>query len=343
MEFLKEDLKKLTAVKAPAKSRALILLAAVALALCCVVAVPAFGQEAATPAPEAKAQAAQAHRAARGSTNTPGTTAAGSSVTGAPETAGRLLSAQDPVAPRSSIDTLAEIKKRGTLRVGVSMIVPWAMHDKDGKLIGFEIDVAKKIARDMGVEVEFYPDELRYLIPDLKDNRFDVIVSGFSISTNRALQVNFSQPYNSVEVTFVANKEREAKLKTLGDFNSPDVLIGVLDTSTAVDIASNAFPNAQLKTYPESADIFQDLLDGKIAGAVADSPRPEIIARLFPDKVDLPSTKVLATFPAAFAVRRGDMDFVNFLNSWIEARTVNKWLENRRNYWFNTTDWEKRL
>jgi polar amino acid transport system substrate-binding protein len=312
------------------KLYARVVLAAVALGMFCV-AIPAFGQDAAAPS-ETPAKAQTKTRV----------TPIHHEATGAPENAPRL-SAQDPVAPRSSIDTLAEIKKRGTLRVGVSMIVPWAMHDKDGKLIGFEIDVAKKIARDMGVEVEFYPDELRYLIPDLKDNRFDIIVSGFSISTNRALQVNFSQPYNTVEVTFVANKEREAKLKTLGDFNAPDVLIGVLDTSTAVDIASNAFPNAQLKTYPESADIFSDLLDGKIVGAVADSPRPEIIAKLFPDKVDLPSTKVLATFPAAFAVRRGDMDFVNFLNSWIEARTVNKWLENRRNYWFRTTDWEKRL
>jgi polar amino acid transport system substrate-binding protein len=322
------------------KLYARVVLAAVALGMFCV-AIPAFGQDAAAPAASAPAQS-ETPAKAQPKTRTIPIHHEPAESTGAPESAGRL-SAQDPVAPRSSIDTLAEIKKRGTLRVGVSMIVPWAMHDKDGKLIGFEIDVAKKIARDMGVEVEFYPDELRYLIPDLKDNRFDIIVSGFSISTNRALQVNFSAPYNYVDVTFVANKEREAKLKTLGDFNAPDVLIGVLDTSTAVDIASNAFPNAQLKTYPESADIFNDLLDGKIAGAVADSPRPEIIAKLFPDKVDLPSTKVLATFPAAFAVRRGDMDFVNYLNSWIEARTVNKWLENRRNYWFSTTDWEKRL
>jgi len=317
-----------------------VLIAAAALAMLCF-AIPAFGQDAAAPAAPAPAQSETPAKPQPKPHSVPIHHDA-PDATGAPENS-RLLSAQDPVAPRTTIDTLAEIKKRGTLRVGVSMIVPWAMHDKDGKLIGFEIDVAKKIARDLGVEVEFYPDELRYLIPDLKDNRFDVIVSGFSISTNRALQVNFSQPYNTVDVTFVANKEREAKLKTLGDFNEPDVVIGVLDTSTAVDIASNAFPNAQLKTYPESADIFSDLLDGKIAGAVADSPRPEIIATLFPDKVDIPSAKVLATFPAAFATRRGDMDFINYLNSWIEARTVNKWLENRRNYWFHTTDWEKRL
>jgi len=63
----------------------------------------------------------------------------------------------------------------------------------------------------------------------------------------------------------------------------------------------------------------------------------------FPEKVDVPSSKALATFPAAFAVRRGDMDFVNYLNSWIEARTVNKWLERRRNYWFASMDWADRL
>jgi polar amino acid transport system substrate-binding protein len=85
------------------------------------------------------------------------------------------------------------------------------------------------------------------------------------------------------------------------------------------------------------------LLEGKIHAAVADSPRPQIVAKLFPEQVDIPSPKPLATFPAAFAVRRGDMDFVNYLNSWIEARTINKWLERRRSYWFGTMEWSDRL
>jgi polar amino acid transport system substrate-binding protein len=199
------------------------------------------------------------------------------------------------------------------------------------------------MARDLGVAVEFSPDEFHYLIPDLQADRFDLIISGMSITTNRAMQVNFSQPYNFVDLTFVANKQLAGQLKSLADFNQPNVTIGVLDTSTAVDIASNAFPNAQLRTYSESADIFTDLLDGKLYGAVADSPRPELIAKLYPDNVILPAATALATFPAAFAVRRGDTDFIDYLNAWIEARTVNKWLESRRNYWFKTTDWEKKL
>ncbi len=305
---------------------------AVAAIIACLVALPVFGQDAASPSQSAQnATPAPAHPNAPPNAHHAAATAAPS------------YSPQSPVAPRSTIDTLAEIKKRGKLRVGVSMIVPWAMHDKDGNPIGFEIDVAKKIARDLGVEVEFYPDEFRYLIPDLLDNRFDVIISNLSISTNRAMQVNFSAPYNSTDLSLIANRKLAGGFQTIADFDKPGVTIGVLDSSLAVDITSNAFPNAQLKTYVKDGDLFQALLDGKIYAAVADSPEPEIISKLYPDQADLPATKVLATFPAAFATRRGDMDFINYLNSWIEARTVNQWLERRRNYWFKTTEWEKRL
>ena len=100
-------------------------------------------------------------------------------------------------APHANIDLLAEIKRSGKLRVGVAEIVPWATHDKDGDLVGFEIDVAKKLARDIGVEPEFYPEAFRYLIPDLLAGRFDIIISGLSINASRALQVDFSAPYNT--------------------------------------------------------------------------------------------------------------------------------------------------
>ena len=334
--------------------RAQIVVVAVALLLC-VLALPAFGQNSSKPAANDPAATRPDNADTPGAVEKAGTNAEKCAQPGvicpqSPDAAApqqdvqpERLSAQDPIAARTTTDTLAEIKKRGTLRVGVALIVPWAMHDKDGNLIGFEIDVAKKMARDLGVAVEFSPDEFHYLIPDLQADRFDLIISGMSITTNRAMQVNFSQPYNFVDLTFVANKQRAGRLKSLADFNQPNVTIGVLDTSTAVDIASNAFPNAQLRTYSESADIFTDLLDGKLYGAVADSPRPELIAKLYPDNVILPAATALATFPAAFAVRRGDTDFIDYLNAWIEARTVNKWLESRRNYWFKTTDWEKKL
>ncbi len=57
----------------------------------------------------------------------------------------------------SSASTIETIKKRGVLKVGMDIFQPWAMKDKNGKLIGFEIDVATRLAEDMGVKVEFIP------------------------------------------------------------------------------------------------------------------------------------------------------------------------------------------
>src|ERR1700722_9575006 len=247
------------------------------------------------------------------------------------------------VPDRSPVDLLAEIKKSGKLRVGVAEIVPWAMHDKDGNLVGFEIDVARKLARDMGVEVEFHPDEFRYLIPDLEANRFDIIIAGFSIEARRALVVNFSEPYNVTDVTIATSKKMGGELKTMEDFNKKGVTIGVVEGMTSEDLAALEFPKASIQTYTEDSALFTDLVAGKLAGAVADSPRLEILAKLYPDAVVVPTVAPLGTFPAACAVRRGDMDFVNYLNSWIAARRADKWISTRRKYWFKTTDWAANL
>jgi polar amino acid transport system substrate-binding protein len=247
------------------------------------------------------------------------------------------------VPDRSTVDMLAEIKKSGKLRVGVAEIVPWAMHDKDGNLVGFEIDVARKLARDLGVEVEFHPDEFRYLIPDLEANRFDIIIAGFSIEARRALVVNFSEPYNVTDVTIATSKKVGGELKAMEDFNKKGVTIGVVEGMTSEDLAALEFPKASIQTYTEDSALFTDLVAGKLAAAVADSPRLEILGKLYPDAVAVPDVAPLGTFPAAFAVRRGDMDFVNYLNSWIAARKADKWISTRRKYWFKTTDWAANL
>jgi len=247
------------------------------------------------------------------------------------------------VPDRSTVDLLAEIKKSGKLRVGIAEIVPWAMHDKDGKLVGFEVDVARKLARDMGVEAEFHPDEFRYLIPDLGANRFDIIIAGFSIEARRALVVNFSEPYNVTDVTIATSKKMGGELKAMEDFNKKGVTIGVVEGMTSEDLAALEFPKASIQTYTEDSALFTDLVAGKLAAAVADSPRLEILGKLYPDAVAVPDVAPLGTFPAAFAVRRGDMDFVNYLNSWIAARKADKWISTRRKYWFKTTDWAANL
>ena len=96
----------------------------------------------------------------------------------------------------ASSDNLNQIKQRGTLRVGMSTFVPWAMRDKQGELIGFEIDVAKRLAADSGLKIEFVPTAWDGIIPALLASKFDVIIGGMSITEERAKSVLFTTPYS---------------------------------------------------------------------------------------------------------------------------------------------------
>src|SRR5210317_312646 len=100
------------------------------------------------------------------------------------------------IAADSQDSVVEQVIQRGVLRVGMSTFVPWAMKDKTGKLIGFEIDVATRLAEDMGVKVEFVPTKWSGIIPALLTGKFDVLIRGMGILPKRALKVNFSQPYD---------------------------------------------------------------------------------------------------------------------------------------------------
>src|SRR4030042_6143387 len=117
---------------------------------------------------------------------------------------------------------IAEVLKRGVLRVGMSTFVPWAMKDKTGNLIGFEIDVATRLAKDMGVKVEFVPTKWAGIIPALLTGKFDVIIGGMGILPERNLKVNFTMPYDYSGMSMVANKQRAEGFKSLEAFNRPE-------------------------------------------------------------------------------------------------------------------------
>ena len=105
----------------------------------------------------------------------------------------------------SVLDT---IKERGVMKVGLGIFVPWAMKDKQGELVGFEIDVAKSIAEELGVEIEFIPTAWDGIIPALLAKKFDIIISGMSITEERKKKLNFSDPYASSGFGIYAHKKK---------------------------------------------------------------------------------------------------------------------------------------
>ncbi len=239
--------------------------------------------------------------------------------------------------------TVEQVLQRGVLRVGFSTFVPWAMQDKKGEFIGFEIDVARRLAQDMGVAVQFEPTQWSGIIPALLSGKFDIIIGGMGIQPQRALKVNFSIPYEYSGMSLVANKAKAGGFKTLADFNKPDVILAIRQGTTGVDAAKRLAPKAQVRLFDQEAQVIQEVLNGQAHAMIGSDPFPAFQALKYPDKLVLPMAEPFTKEPIAFAVRKGDPDFLNYLDSWIRLVDDEGWLAERHHYWFRTNAWKDQV
>jgi len=239
--------------------------------------------------------------------------------------------------------TIENALKRGVLRVGMSTFVPWAMKDKTGKLIGFEIDVANRLAQDTGVEIEFVPTKWAGIIPALLTGKFDVIIGGMGILPQRNLKVNFTIPYDYSGMSIVAHKQLAAGFKRLEEFNRPEVKIAARLGSTAEMAARKYMPQARLQLFDDESQVIQELRSGRVHAMVASAPLPTYLALENPEVLFLPLQETFTKEPIGFAVRKGDVDTLNYFNNWIRVVEAEGWLKERKQYWFNTKEWEKQL
>ena len=247
---------------------------------------------------------------------------------------------QQELVEQSAVE---QVMKQGVLKVGMSTFVPWAMKDKTGKLIGFEIDMANRLAADMGVKIEFIPTKWAGIIPALLTGKFDVIIGGMSVRPDRNLKVNFSIPYDYAGQSLVANKKLATGFSRLEDFNRSDVVIAARLGSTAADAANKFMPNAQKKFFDDEAQVIQEVLNGRAYAAVASAPLPAFQAIKYSDQLFVPIPGTFTKEPIGFAVRKGDFDTLNYFNNWIRFVEAKGWLAERKHYWFETKDWENML
>ncbi len=235
--------------------------------------------------------------------------------------------------------TIDQVMRSGVLRVGMDTFLPWAMKDKKGELVGFEIDVARRLASDMGVKVEFVPTKWAGIIPALLTGKFDVVIGGMGIQPKRALKVNFSIPYDYSGMAIVAHKEKAAGFASLEDFNKADVEIACKLGTTAVTAVKKYIPKAKLRLFDDEAQAYQELRNGNVHAVVGSAPRPAYEAIKYPKTMFLPLDKNFTKEPIGFAVRKGDFDTLTFFNNWITVVSHEGWLEERHHYWFGTKEW----
>ena len=244
----------------------------------------------------------------------------------------------EPVYRRPGVDTLATIRKRGSLRVGVVHGAPMVMQNNAGELTGLGIDLGRRLADDLGVQVAFVETSWPSVIPDLLGRQFDLIVSDLWVTAQRALVVNFSNAITVESIYLVASKTSAPNRKTRADFNQSGTRIAVYGATTQEQVARRLFPQATLVRLSGSGNALQAVLDNEADAALVPTVSPQRLVAEAPDRLYLPLAQPLSGAMVALAVRKGDPEFLAFLNTWLDMQRYDGWLGERAEFWSNSTD-----
>ncbi|UCB54931.1 MAG: transporter substrate-binding domain-containing protein [Thiotrichales bacterium] len=243
----------------------------------------------------------------------------------------------------ASQDVFDQIIKKGEIRVGISVMAPWVMKDKDGKYIGFEIDIAKQLASDMGVKPVFKHYDWNKLIPALVNREIDIIASGISITPKRGLKIRFSNPYSSSGYNLVSNLKLTKDFTSIKDLNDSKVFIGVVKGTVSESLVPKVFPRAKLDSFKDNKEATEAVVNGTVHAFVASAPIPRFVALKYPDDVDLPLEKPLLVTKEAFAINKHNPEMLAYLNSWITAHQADAWIKSTHAYWFKSLKWRRKV
>jgi len=218
-------------------------------------------------------------------------------------------------APAAAEQTIDEIIKKGTIVVGVSTTTPiFGLIGKNGEPEGYDPDVARLLAKYLGVKVEFVPVTGANRIPLLLSGKVDVLICLFGITPERAQQVWYSMPYAYEAATLVA--PAKVQVKTVDDLKGKRVGVprGAMQDLMLTPLAQEK--GFTLQRFDDEATELQALIAGQVDLGGTGLMVNQRLNRNDPGK-DYQVKILLRPLHFGIGIRRGEMDKLQWLNTFV--------------------------
>jgi polar amino acid transport system substrate-binding protein len=223
-----------------------------------------------------------------------------------------LLVASFAHAAFAAGDTLAEVKKKGVLVVGVKDSLPpfGYIDEKSREIVGYDVDFARAIAKKLGVKLELKPVTSASRMPQLMEGNIDMIAATMTKNPERAKQIDFSYTYFLTGQKFITPK---GKVRSLKDLDGKK--IGTAKGSTSEQNVKKAIPSATVLSFDDYPQAFLALQQGKVAAVTTDESILAGILAKAPNKAkfEIPNLQI-SEEPYGLGMRKGDTQFVAFVN-----------------------------
>ncbi|WP_395609532.1 transporter substrate-binding domain-containing protein [Pseudomonas sp. B22129] len=239
-----------------------------------------------------------------------------------------------------SAGALDDAVHRGVLKVGTTpTYVPFEMTDKQGRIVGFEIDLLKAMSSALGVELELIPMPYTDLLPGLMAKKFDLIGSGMTVTQERNLKLNFSDSFIVVGQTLLLHPRLAGKVFSIEDLDDPGYRVVATEGTTAKAAAQRFLGTARISSFATPEEALRQVVEGKADAFIHDAPY-NLIAMTKPQNTALLALEQPFTFePLAFGVKKGDYDSLNWINHFLNQVAQDGTYDRLHDKWFKDTDW----
>ncbi len=237
-------------------------------------------------------------------------------------------------------DTLQRVIDFKVLKVGMSANQPpMTMTNREGGLMGFDVDLAKALAAAMRVKLEIKTMPFGELLTALEDDKIDMIISGMSITPERTEMVTFVGPYMMSGKSILTKSSVLGEVTSTAEFNNKDIKLLALSNSTSASFVKGAAPEATLVEVASYDEGVEMLIDDKADAMVADMPMCVLSVLRFPEAGLTTLDRPLTVEPIGIAISKGDAQFENLVGNYLRAYEKTGVLNQMRQRWFEDSSW----
>jgi polar amino acid transport system substrate-binding protein len=236
------------------------------------------------------------------------------------------------------------IKKSGQIRVGMTGdYPPLNMLDRSGENFGLEPDVARALARSLGVELVVVNKPFSELLDALRSGEVDAVMSGMTMTPERNLDVAFVGPYLVSGKAVLTKSATLARARSMSDLNPARLRMSVLAGSTSEAFLKKVAPSATVNASPTYDEAIQQVIDGTVDAMFADHPACMLAVLRNPEAGLSTVVSPLSFEPIGMALPANDPLLVNLVQNYMTTLEGTGLLEQLRKRWFEDPSWLDRL
>jgi len=220
--------------------------------------------------------------------------------------------------------------------------MPFEMKSTNNSYIGFDIDLGKVMAKQMGVKYVPVNTAWDGIIPALITGKCDIIMAGMTITAPRNMKVNFADPYIVVGQSILLNPKLKGEINSYKDLNDPKYVVASKLGTTGETVVKRMLSKAEYNAFETETDAALEVINGKADAMIYDMPFISIYVAQNSEKINA----ILEPFtyePLGWAVKQGDPDMVNFLNNYLRQIKGDGTYDRIYAKWFKSDAWLKQI